>query len=30
MNPDLQTLLQIAMFFVAFGVMYLALLHDTL
>lgn len=30
MNIDWETGLQIVMFFVAFGVMYLALLHDTL
>lgn len=30
MSLDFETTLQIAMFFVAFGVMWLALLHDTL
>lgn len=30
MIVDLETTLQIVMFCVAFGVMYLALLHDTL
>ncbi len=30
MNLDFESLLQIVMFVVAFGVMYLALLHDTL
>lgn len=30
MNLDFETLLQIVMFAVAFGVLYLALLHDTL
>lgn len=30
MSLDFESLLQIVMFVVAFGVMYLALLHDTL